>query len=63
MHDRLLERVSIRRRSISKQSGTRMSSRWIAPKPGAILITVSTNSSTSVVSIRIGIALIPAIWS
>jgi hypothetical protein len=49
--------ASINRRSISKHSGVEMSSRWMPPKPGAIRTTVSTNSSGSWVSIRIGVAL------
>src|SRR4051812_22279743 len=38
-------RASMRRASISKHSGTRMSSRWMAPKLGAMLRTVRTKSS------------------
>ena len=53
----------ISRRSISKHSGAEMSSRWIPPNVGAIRTTVSTNASTSAVSIRIGIAEIPTNWS
>ena len=55
--------ASISRRSISKQAGAEMSSRWIPPNPGAIRTTVSTNSSTSLVLIRIGLALIPTSWA
>ena len=52
----------MRRRSISKHSGAEMSSRWMPPKVGAMRTTVSTNSSTSFVSIRIGIAETLASW-
>ncbi len=45
--------------SISKHSGAEMSSRWMPPKPLAIRITVSTNSSGSRVSIRTGMASSP----
>ncbi len=55
--------ASFSRRSISKHSGAEMSSRWIPPNVGAIRRTVSTNVSTSVASIRIGIAEIPTNWS
>ena len=54
--------ASISRRSISKQAGAEMSSRWMPPNVGAMRITVSTNSSVSFVSIRIGIAEMPANW-
>ncbi len=52
--------ASISRRSISKHAGAEMSSRWMPPKVGAMRTTVSTNSSGSRVSIRIGIAEMPA---
>ena len=52
--------ASISRRSISKQAGVEMSSRWMPPNVGAMRTTVSTNSSTSSVSMRIGIAAMPA---
>ena len=53
-------RVSTRRRSISKHSGAAMSSSWIAPKDGAIWVTVSTKVRGSRVGIRIGIPDRPA---
>ena len=49
--------ASIRRFSISKHSGTRMSSRWIAPKLGAMASTVRTNASGCFSSTRTGTAL------
>ena len=45
--------------SIAKHSGAAMSSSWIAPKVGAIALTVATSSAVFVVSMRIGTALIP----
>jgi hypothetical protein len=48
------------RRSHSKQRGALMSSRLMAPKIGAIRVTVSTISSTSLVSRQIGNASISA---
>jgi len=52
----------MRRASMSKQSGALMSSRWIPPKVEAIRHTVSTKRSGSFVSMRIGIAEMPANW-
>ena len=50
------------RASISKHSGAEMSSRWMPPNVGEMRTTVSTNSSGSLVSIRIGMAEMPANW-
>jgi len=52
--------ASVSRCSISKHSGAAMSSSWIAPKEGAIWITVSTKVRTSRVGIRIGMPDSPA---
>ena len=52
---------SRKRRSISKHSGALMSSRFIPPNVGAMRFTVSTNSSTSSVSISMSKAFMPAI--
>ncbi len=49
----------MRRLSTSKQRGAEMSSRFIPPKPGAILLTVSTISSGIFVSRHIGKASTP----
>ena len=49
-----------RRSSISKHRGAEMSSRLIAPKPGAIAVTAATISSTSVVARQIGQPSTPA---
>src|SRR4051794_16598000 len=51
--------ASTRRDSISKHSGTRMSSRWIAPKLGATSRTARTNASGSLCGMSRGTAFNP----
>ena len=62
VHDRLGQRLDQAALDL-EAAGVEMSSRWMAPKPGAMRTTVSTNASTSLVSTRIGTALMPTSWA
>ena len=55
-----MSRAARSRSSISKHRGAEMSSRLMPPKLGASAVTTATTASTSVTSMQIGTALMPA---